>query len=62
MKDIESVRSDDATLTLVLKRVNIKLDKLTTYVFAASDLPQKSKFGSPGVIAESVRRGTWSAT
>jgi hypothetical protein len=38
MKDTESMRSDDGTLALVSKRITIKLDKLTTYVFAASDL------------------------
>lgn len=41
MKDAESVRSDDGALGLVSKRTNIKLDKLTTYVFAASDLQSK---------------------
>ena len=41
MRDIESVRSDDGTLALVSKRSNIKLDKLTTYVFAAGDLLPK---------------------
>lgn len=41
MKDTELVRADDGTLALVSKRTNIKLDKLTTYVFAASALLQK---------------------
>lgn len=41
MKDTESVRSDDGTLSLVSKRTNLKLDKLTTYVFAAGDLLPK---------------------
>ena len=39
MKDVECVRGEDGTATLVSKRVNIKLDRLTTYVFAASDAP-----------------------
>lgn len=41
MRDIEPVRSDDGSLVLVCKRTNIKLDKLTTYVFVAGDLPPK---------------------
>jgi hypothetical protein len=42
MKDVEWVRAEDGTAALVSKRVNIKLDRLTTYVFAASDaLPAK---------------------
>ncbi len=41
MKEAEPVRSDDGTLRLVSKRTNIKLDKLTTYVFATSDLQSK---------------------
>jgi len=42
MKDVEWVRAEDGTGTLVSKRVNIKLDRLTTYVFAATDaLPAK---------------------
>ena len=41
MKDVEWVRAEDGTAALVSRR-NIKLDKLTTYVFAASDsLPAK---------------------
>jgi hypothetical protein len=34
MKDVESTSSADGTLTLVSTRTNIKLDKLTTYVFS----------------------------
>jgi hypothetical protein len=41
MKDVVSVRSDNGTLTLISNRNNIKLDKLTTYVFATSDLLPK---------------------
>jgi hypothetical protein len=42
IKDVEWVRAEDGTPALVSKRVNIKLDRLTTYVFAASDaLPAK---------------------
>jgi hypothetical protein len=42
MKDVETVSRDDGTVTLVSKRTNIKLDKLTTYVLAsASLLPAK---------------------
>ncbi len=41
MKEVESVSTDDGALALVSKRTNIKLDKLTTYVFAASDLSPK---------------------
>jgi hypothetical protein len=38
MKDVETASSNDGTLTLVSKRTNIKLDKLTTYVLASADL------------------------
>ena len=42
MKDVEWLRSEDGSAVLVCKRTNLKLDKLTTYVFAASDsLPAK---------------------
>jgi len=37
MNDVEMMRADDGTLMLFSKRGNIKLDKLTTYVFVASD-------------------------
>ncbi len=37
MKDVEWLRSEDGSAVLVCKRTNLKLDKLTTYVFAASD-------------------------
>lgn len=35
MKDVETVSSSDGTVTLVSRRTNIKLDKLTTYVLAS---------------------------
>ena len=38
MKDVETVSRDDGTVTLVSKRTNIKLDKLTTYVLASTSL------------------------
>jgi hypothetical protein len=38
MKDVETISGNDGTLALVSKRSNLKLDKLTTYVFASSDL------------------------
>ena len=38
MKDVEAGSSTDGTLTLVSKRSNLKLDKLTAYVFASGDL------------------------
>jgi len=38
MKDVESTRQRDGAVTLTSKRSNIKLDKTTTYVLAASDL------------------------
>ncbi len=38
MKDVETVSSGDGTISLVCKRTNIKLDKLTTYVLASPDL------------------------
>jgi hypothetical protein len=38
MKDVESVKDNDGALAIVCKRNNIKLDKLTTYVLANSDL------------------------
>jgi hypothetical protein len=41
MKEVESARSEDGTLELISKRATIKLDKLTTYVFAETDLPEK---------------------
>jgi hypothetical protein len=37
MKNVESTRNDDGTVTLTSKRSNIKLDKTTTYVLAAGD-------------------------
>jgi hypothetical protein len=38
MKDVEAIRSEDGALALVSQKTTIKLDNLTTYVFAASDL------------------------
>jgi hypothetical protein len=38
MKDVQSVKDNDGALALVCKRNNIKLDRLTTYVLANSDL------------------------
>jgi hypothetical protein len=38
MKNVESTRHTDGAVTLTSKRSNIKLDKTTTYVLAASDL------------------------
>jgi len=38
MKDIESAKNSDGAIAIVSKRNNIKLDKLTTYVFATADL------------------------
>ncbi|HTR25102.1 MAG TPA: hypothetical protein VMI10_14070 [Terriglobales bacterium] len=38
MKDVESKRGDDGTVTLTSSKSNLKLDKSTTYVFANGDL------------------------
>jgi hypothetical protein len=38
MKDVATASASDGTLTLVSVRTNLKLDKLTTYVLASSDL------------------------
>jgi hypothetical protein len=38
MKNVESMRNPDGAVTLTSKRLNIKLDKQTTYVLAAGDL------------------------
>jgi hypothetical protein len=38
MKDVETVSGSDGTISLVSKRTNIKLDKLTTYVLASANL------------------------
>ena len=38
MKNMESTRASDGTVTLISKRSNIKLDKFTTYVLATNDL------------------------
>jgi hypothetical protein len=40
MKDVDWLRAEDGNAVLVCKRTNLKLDKLTTYVFAGS-LPAK---------------------
>jgi hypothetical protein len=39
MKDVEAVDGADGSVALVSKRSNLKLDKLTTYVFAGADRP-----------------------
>ena len=39
MKDVETVNGADGSVALVSKRNNLKLDKLTTYVFAGTDQP-----------------------
>lgn len=41
MKDVLSAHSKDGAVEITSKRSNIKLDKLTMYVLAADDLPQK---------------------
>lgn len=38
MKNVESLRSSDGSVVLTSTRSNLKIDKSTTYVFAASDL------------------------
>lgn len=38
MKDVETASGNDGTLALVSKRTNLKLDRLTTYVFSSSAL------------------------
>lgn len=38
MKDVESTTGADGSIALVSKRSNLKLDKLTAYVFSSSDL------------------------
>jgi hypothetical protein len=38
MKNVESTRNSDGTMTLTSKSFNIKIDKLTTYVVATGDL------------------------
>ena len=40
MKDVETGRGEDGVILLVSKRVNIKLDKLTTYVLSTGELLQ----------------------
>jgi len=42
MQDVESKRADDGSISLTSKKNSLKLDKYTTYVFAAGNLlPQK---------------------
>jgi hypothetical protein len=38
MKNVQTDRSNDGTITLVSSHLNIKLDKMTTYVLASTDL------------------------
>jgi|ERR1039458_2142812 hypothetical protein len=38
MKNVDSTRNSDGAVTLTSKRLNIKIDKLTTYVLATGDL------------------------
>jgi hypothetical protein len=38
MKDVDSIRNSDGTVTLTSSRSNLKIDKLTTYVLAKDDL------------------------
>jgi len=38
MKDVDSVHLDDGTLAITSPRLNIKLDKVTTYVLATANL------------------------
>ncbi len=38
MKNVESTRNSDGTITLTSRSFNIKIDKLTTYVLATGDL------------------------
>src|SRR6185312_5125566 len=42
MQDVESKRAEDGSISLISKKASLKLDKYTTYVFAAGNLlPQK---------------------
>lgn len=43
MKDVESEHGTDGAITLVSKNANIKLDRYTTYVLAATDLTAAKK-------------------
>ena len=38
MKNVECLRAADGTVVITSRRSNIKIDKLTTYVLAASEL------------------------
>jgi len=38
MKDVESRHNNDGAITLICKRSNLKVDKMTTYVLATGDL------------------------
>lgn len=42
MKNIESVRNPDGSITLASKSFNVKLDKTTTYVLASGELAAQS--------------------
>jgi hypothetical protein len=42
MKNVEPARSSEGTVILTCKNSNIKLDKVTTYVFATGDLVSSS--------------------
>jgi hypothetical protein len=43
MKNVDSLRNGDGTVTLSSKRSTIKLDKLTTYVLATGDMMPRDK-------------------
>jgi hypothetical protein len=42
MKNVESTRNSDGSVTLTSKSFNIKIDKATTYVLATGDLLPKN--------------------
>ena len=41
MKDVQSMHRDDGIVVITSKQINVKLDKLTTYVIATGDLLTK---------------------
>jgi len=43
MKNVESERNSTGGITLVSNRSNLKLDKVTTYIFATGDVPGTAK-------------------
>src|SRR5271154_2761852 len=43
MKNVESQRNSAGGITLVSNRSNLKLDKVTTYIFASDDVPSTAK-------------------